>query len=80
MKITCNMKADEATIMDKEGKVGRKVAEGWVEIEDCFRFPVIVRTYQYKETKNVPVLSTKENEKWIREYCCTNRLSDSKRD
>ena len=51
MKITCNMKADEATIMDKEGKVGRKVAEGWVEIEDCFRFPVIVRTYQDKETK-----------------------------
>lgn len=51
MKITCNMKADETTIMDKEGKVGRKVAEGWVEIEDCFRFPVIVRTYQDKETK-----------------------------
>lgn len=51
MKITCNMKAYEAAIMDKQGKVGRKVAEGWVEIEECFRFPVVVRTYQDKETK-----------------------------
>lgn len=50
MKVTCNMRAYEAAIME-QGKTGRKVAEGWVEIEDCFRFPIVVRTYQDKETK-----------------------------
>ena len=51
MNITCCMKADETTIMDKTGKIGRKVAEGWVEIEECFSFPVVVRTYLDKQTK-----------------------------
>lgn len=50
MKVTCNMRAYEAAIME-QGKTGRKVAEGWVEIEDCFRFPIVVRIYQDKETK-----------------------------
>lgn len=50
MNITCRMKADETTIMDKTGKIGRKVAEGWVEIEECFSFPVVVRTYLDKQT------------------------------
>ena len=51
MNITCRMKADETTIMDKTGRIGRKVAEGWVEIEECFSFPVVVRTYLDKQTK-----------------------------
>lgn len=47
MKIDVNIKVDEEHIMNPEEK---EVASGWVEIEDCLKFPVKVRKYTDKIT------------------------------
>ena len=48
MNIDVNIKLDEESAMNPEKT---EVASGWVEIEDCIKFPVRVRKYTDKEGK-----------------------------
>ncbi len=47
MKVDVNLRTDEDKIMNPEET---EVASGWVEIENCIKFPVKVRKYLDKET------------------------------
>lgn len=49
MEIDVNIKVDEERIMEQQ-PTQSEVASGWVEIENCIKFPVKVRRYTDKES------------------------------
>lgn len=50
MDINVTLKVDNEAMMSKSKK-SRTVATGWVEVMNCIKFPVFVRTYLDKETQ-----------------------------
>ena len=67
MDIDVTMKIDRDAMMSKSEK-SRTIAKGWVEVENCIKFPVFVRTYIDKETQEEKMFVSMPQRKGVKGY------------
>ena len=67
MDIDVTMKIDRDAMMSKSEK-SRTIAKGWVEVENCIKFPVFVRTYMDKETQEEKMFVSMPQRKGAKGY------------
>lgn len=67
MDIDVTMKIDRDAMMSKSEK-SRTIAKGWVEVENCIKFPVFVRTYMDKETQEEKMFVSMPQRKGVKGY------------
>lgn len=72
MDINVTLKVDNEAMMSKSKK-SRTVATGWVEVMNCIKFPVFVRTYLDKETQEEKAFVSMPQRKGTKGY--TNIIS-----
>lgn len=72
MDIDVTLKVDNEAMMSKSKK-SRTVATGWVEVMNCIKFPVFVRTYLDKETQEEKAFVSMPQRKGTKGY--TNIIS-----
>ena len=67
MDIDVTLKIDRDAMMSKSEK-SRTIAKGWVEVENCIKFPVFVRTYIDKETQEEKMFVSMPQRKGAKGY------------
>ena len=67
MDIDVTLKIDRDAMMSKSEK-SRTIAKGWVEVENCIKFPVFVRTYMDKETQEEKMFVSMPQRKGVKGY------------
>ena len=67
MDIDVTMKIDRDAMMSKSEK-SRTIAKGWVEVMNCIKFPVFVRTYIDKETQEEKMFVSMPQRKGAKGY------------
>lgn len=67
MDIDVTLKVDNEALMSKSKK-SRTVATGWVEVMNCIKFPVFVRTYIDKETQEEKMFVSMPQRKGAKGY------------